>query len=76
MLARAVLRRSAGGVLTEQPWIHDSAQTVGQALAAAGAHVAAFKRFYCRGIRHVTVQTEELAERAPAGAAAVLPRVS
>ena len=34
MLDEAVLR--ASGVLTEQPWIHDTAQTVGQALEEAG----------------------------------------
>ena len=45
MLAKRFYAAQPGGVLTEQPWIHDSAQTVGQALAAAGAHVAAFKRF-------------------------------
>ena len=37
-------RLQPGGVLTEQPWIHDSAKTVGQALAEAGARVVAFKR--------------------------------
>jgi elongation factor Ts len=44
MLAKRFYAAQPGGVLTEQPWIHDSSQTVGQALAAAGAHVAAFKR--------------------------------
>jgi elongation factor Ts len=45
MLAKRFYAAQPGGVLTEQPWIHDSAQSVGQALAAGGAHVAAFKRF-------------------------------
>jgi elongation factor Ts len=45
MLAKRFYAAQPGGVLTEQPWIHDSSQTVGQALEAAGAHVAAFKRF-------------------------------
>jgi elongation factor Ts len=45
MLAKRFYAAQPGGVLTEQPWIHDSSQTVGQALAAAGARVAAFKRF-------------------------------
>jgi elongation factor Ts len=45
MLAKRFYAAQPGGVLTEQPWIHDSSQTVGQALAAAGAHVAAFERF-------------------------------
>ena len=33
-----------GGALSEQPWIHDSAKTVGQALSEAGARVVAFTR--------------------------------
>ena len=38
-----------GGALTDQPWIHDSAQTVGQVLAAAGAEVLEFQRFSVAG---------------------------
>jgi len=34
----------AAQVLTEQPWIHDSAKTVGQALQEAGAEVLEFER--------------------------------
>jgi len=34
----------AAQVLTEQPWIHDSAKTVGQALEEAGAEVLEFER--------------------------------
>jgi elongation factor Ts len=45
MLAKRFFAAQPGGALTEQPWIHDSAKTVGQALADAGAHVVAFKRF-------------------------------
>ncbi len=45
MLAKRFYAAQPGGALTEQPWIHDSSQTVGQALAAADADVVAFKRF-------------------------------
>ena len=45
MLAKRFYAAQPGGALTEQPWIHDSAQTVGQALGAADARVLAFKRF-------------------------------
>jgi elongation factor Ts len=38
-----------GGVLADQPWIHDSAQTVGQVLAAARAQVLEFQRFSLAG---------------------------
>ena len=34
----------AAQVLTEQPWIHDQAKTVGQALEEAGAEVLEFER--------------------------------
>ena len=44
MLAKRFFAAQPGGALTEQPWIHDSAKTVGQALADAGARVVAFKR--------------------------------
>ena len=44
MLAKRFFAAQPGGALTEQPWIHDSAKTVGQALADAGTHVVAFKR--------------------------------
>ena len=44
MLAKRFYAMQPGGVLTEQPWIHDSAKTVGQALSEAGARVVAFKR--------------------------------
>jgi elongation factor Ts len=45
MLAKRFFAAQPGGVLNEQPWIHDSAKTVGEALVEAGAHVVAFKRF-------------------------------
>jgi elongation factor Ts len=44
MLAKRFFAAQPGGALTEQPWIHDSAKTVGQALAEAGATVLAFRR--------------------------------
>ena len=44
MLAKRFYAMQPGGTLTEQPWIHDSAKTVGQALDEAGARVVAFKR--------------------------------
>ena len=45
LLAKRLFAAQPGGALAEQPWIHDSAQTVGKAqLADAGARVVAFKR--------------------------------
>jgi len=44
MLAKRFFAAQPGGALTEQPWIHDSAKTVGQALDEAGARVLAFRR--------------------------------
>ena len=38
-----------GGVLVDQPWIHDSSKTVGQALGEAGARVVAFTRLSVAG---------------------------
>jgi elongation factor Ts len=38
-----------GGVLAEQPWIHDGSQTVGKVLAEAGAEVLEFQRFSLAG---------------------------
>ena len=43
MLAKRFFAAQPGGTLTEQPWIHDSAKTVGQALVEADARVLAFK---------------------------------
>ena len=39
----------AAQVLAEQPWIHDDAKTVGQALAEEGAEVLEFERFALAG---------------------------
>jgi elongation factor Ts len=39
----------AAQVLTEQPWIHDTGKTVGQALSAAGAEVLEFERIALAG---------------------------
>jgi elongation factor Ts len=44
MLAKRFYAAQPGGALTEQPWIHDAATTVGQALSDAGARVVAFTR--------------------------------
>lgn len=44
MLAKRFFAAQPGGALTEQPWIHEASQTVGQALADAGARVVAFRR--------------------------------
>jgi elongation factor Ts len=44
MLAKRFFAAQPGGALTEQPWIHESTLTVGEALAQAGARVIAFKR--------------------------------
>jgi elongation factor Ts len=43
MLAKRFFAAQPGGTLTEQPWIHDSSKTAGQALAEAEARVLAFK---------------------------------
>ena len=45
MLGKRFYAAQPGGVLVDQPWIHDSAKTVGQALSEAGARVTAFTRF-------------------------------
>jgi elongation factor Ts len=39
----------AAQVLTEQPWIHDTGKTVGQALSEAGAEVLEFERLSLAG---------------------------
>jgi elongation factor Ts len=39
----------AAQVLTEQPWIHDTGKTVGQALSEAGAEVLEFERLALAG---------------------------
>ena len=49
MLAKRFFAATPGGVLVEQAWIHDAGQTVGQALADAGATVKAFARVSVAG---------------------------
>ena len=49
MLGKRFFAASPGGVLVEQAWIHDSAKTVGQVLADAGATVKAFTRVSVSG---------------------------
>jgi len=44
MLNKRFFAASPGGVLADQAWIHDSAKTVGQVLADAGASVVGFAR--------------------------------
>jgi elongation factor Ts len=44
MLGKRFYAAQPGGVLVDQPWIHDAAKTVGQALDEAGARVVAFTR--------------------------------
>jgi translation elongation factor EF-Ts len=39
----------AAQVLAEQPWIHDTAKSVGQALEEEGAEVLEFERFALTG---------------------------
>jgi elongation factor Ts len=45
MLAKRFYAASPGGVLAEQPWIHDTTKTVRQALEDAGMEVVEFVRF-------------------------------
>ena len=49
MLAKRFFAATPGGVLADQPWIHDPSKTVGQALAEAGASVAGFARISVAG---------------------------
>lgn len=49
MLAKRFFAAAPGGALTEQAWIHDASQTVGQALAGVGARVVAFDRITVSG---------------------------
>jgi elongation factor Ts len=49
MLAKRFFAAMPGGALVEQGWIHDPSQTVGQALADAGASVARFVRISVAG---------------------------
>jgi elongation factor Ts len=49
MLGKRFFAATPGGVLVDQPWIHDANKTVGQALAEAGAEVADFAYFSVAG---------------------------
>jgi translation elongation factor EF-Ts len=49
MLAKRFYAAAPGGVLVDQPWIHDSAKTVGQALDEAGAVVKGIARISVAG---------------------------
>jgi elongation factor Ts len=49
MLGKRFFAATPGGVLFDQPWIHDPAQTVGQVLDDAGASVARFARISVAG---------------------------
>jgi elongation factor Ts len=49
MLGKRFFAATPGGVLVDQPWIHDPDKTVGQALAEAGAEVAEFAYFSVAG---------------------------
>jgi elongation factor Ts len=45
MLNKRFFAAAPGGVLLDQPWIHDASKTVQQALQEGGAEVLAFERF-------------------------------
>ena len=49
MLGKRFYAATPGGVLLDQPWIHDSAKSVAQALSEAGAEVVAFERLALAG---------------------------
>lgn len=49
MLAKRFFAASPGGALLDQAWIHDASETVGAALADAGASVTAFARVSVAG---------------------------
>jgi elongation factor Ts len=49
MLAKRFYAATPGGVLLEQPWIHEPAKTVGQVLDEAGASVERFTRIAVSG---------------------------
>jgi elongation factor Ts len=49
MLGKRFFAATPGGVLVNQPWIHDPAKTVGQALEEAGASIARFARISVAG---------------------------
>ena len=49
MLAKRFFAAQPGGVLADQPWIHDPSLSVGKAFAEAGARVVAFRRLSVAG---------------------------
>lgn len=49
MLAKRFFAAQPGGVLADQPWIHDPSLTVGKAFAEAGARIVAFRRLSVAG---------------------------
>jgi len=49
MLGKRFFAATPGGVLVDQPWIHDPSKTVGQALDEAGASVARLARISVAG---------------------------
>ncbi|MGH3137658.1 MAG: translation elongation factor Ts [Gaiellaceae bacterium] len=49
MLGKRFFAATPGGVLVDQPWIHDPSKTVGQAVDEAGASVARFARISVAG---------------------------
>jgi elongation factor Ts len=49
MLGKRFFAASPGGVLLDQPWIHDAGKTVAQALDETGARVVAFERVSVAG---------------------------
>jgi elongation factor Ts len=49
MLNKRFFAAQPGGVLLDQPWIHDTGKTVGQALADEGAELVEFRRFSVAG---------------------------
>lgn len=49
MLGKRFFAATPGGVLVDQPWIHDPSKTVGQAFEEAGASVSRFARISVAG---------------------------
>jgi len=49
MLGKRFFAATPGGVLVDQPWIHDPSKSVGQALAEAGASATQFARISVAG---------------------------
>jgi elongation factor Ts len=45
MLNKRFFAAYPGGVLTDQPWVHDPAKTVGEALREDGLEIVEFRRY-------------------------------